>query len=119
MNLRKSALACAVALAACASVAAIAQSPTAPVRATSELRELSKQGMRSYFRYWCDAFRLPAKSREEIVSSFVAYDDDLLAAALAEGKGVVVALPHMGSWDHAGAWGTLAHQPVVSVAERL
>ncbi|MFN8156753.1 MAG: phosphatidylinositol mannoside acyltransferase [Candidatus Nanopelagicales bacterium] len=85
----------------------------------AELRELSKQGMRSYFRYWCDAFRLPGQSREQIVSSFVAYDDDLLAAALAEGKGVVVALPHMGNWDHAGAWATLAHQPVVSVAERL
>ena len=26
-----------------------------------ELRRLSKQGMRSYFRYWCDAFRLPGQ----------------------------------------------------------
>jgi lauroyl/myristoyl acyltransferase len=32
---------------------------------------------------------------------------------------VVVALPHMGNWDHAGAWATLAHSPVVTVAERL
>jgi phosphatidylinositol dimannoside acyltransferase len=30
-----------------------------------------------------------------------------------------VALPHMGNWDHAGAWATLAHRPVVTVAERL
>lgn len=84
-----------------------------------ELRRLSKQGMRSYFRYWCDAFRLPGQSRQQIVSSFVAFDDHHLAAALAEGKGVVVALPHMGNWDHAGAWATLAHRPVISVAERL
>jgi phosphatidylinositol dimannoside acyltransferase len=84
-----------------------------------ELRQLSKQGMRSYFRYWCDSFRLPAWSRETIVSSMVAYDDHHLADALAEGRGVVVALPHMGNWDHAGAWATLAHSPVVSVAERL
>lgn len=84
-----------------------------------ELRRLSKQGMRSYFRYWCDAFRLPGQSREQIVSSFRPYDDHHLADALAAGNGVVVALPHMGSWDHAGAWATLAHSPVVSVAERL
>jgi len=29
--------------------------PVAP----DELRELSREGMRSYMRYWCDAFRLP------------------------------------------------------------
>ena len=46
-------------------------------------------------------------------------DDHHLADALATGRGVVVALPHMGNWDHAGAWATLAHSPVVTVAERL
>jgi KDO2-lipid IV(A) lauroyltransferase len=90
-----------------------------PEASDEELRVLSRAGMRSYFRYWCDTFRMPGWSRERIVSSMVALDDHHLADALAEGKGVVVALPHMGNWDHAGAWATLAHQQVVTVAERV
>jgi KDO2-lipid IV(A) lauroyltransferase len=85
----------------------------------AELRVLSRAGLRSYFRYWCDAFRLPGWSRERIVTSIRLVDEHVLADALAEGNGVVIALPHMGNWDHAGAWATLAHSPVVTVAERL
>jgi KDO2-lipid IV(A) lauroyltransferase len=84
-----------------------------------EIRRLSREGMRSYMRYWCEAFRLPGWSRERIVESIRIIDDHYLAEGLATGKGVVVALPHMGNWDHAGAWATLAHSPVVTVAERL
>jgi KDO2-lipid IV(A) lauroyltransferase len=85
----------------------------------AEIRVLSRQGMRSYMRYWCDAFRLPGWSRERILDSIRIIDDHHLADALATGRGAVVALPHMGNWDHAGAWATLAHSPVVTVAERL
>ncbi len=85
----------------------------------AELRMLTKAGMRSYLRYWCEAFRLPGWSRERIVDSIRIVDDFRLGEALATGRGVVIALPHMGNWDHAGAWATLAHSPVVSVAERL
>ncbi len=85
----------------------------------AEIRVLSHRGMRSYMRYWCDAFRLPGWSRERIVGSIRIIDDHHLADGLASGRGVVVALPHMGNWDHAGAWATLAHSPVVTVAERL
>ena len=84
-----------------------------------ELRQLSKAGMRSYFRYWCDAFRMPGWSRERIVSTMRLVDEYRLADGLATGRGVVIALPHMGNWDHAGAWATLVHSPVVTVAERL
>ena len=75
-----------------------------PDATDADVRRVSREGMRSYLRYWCDTFRLPGWSRERIVSGFVAHDDHLLADALAVGRGVVVALPHMGNWDHAGAW---------------
>ena len=90
-----------------------------PDASDDELRVTSRAGMRTYFRYWCDTFRLPGWSRERIVDSLVAIADQHLADGLATGRGVVVALPHMGNWDHAGAWATLAHSPVVTVAERL
>lgn len=84
-----------------------------------ELRTLSRQGMRTYLRYWCDAFRLPGWSRDRIKDSIVIHDEDLFVAALAQRRGVVCALPHMGNWDHAGAWACVKHQTVVTVAERL
>jgi KDO2-lipid IV(A) lauroyltransferase len=90
-----------------------------PEPTESELRLLSRTGMRSYFRYWCDAFRLPGWSHERIVDTIRIVDNHVLADALAAGNGVVIALPHMGNWDHAGAWATLVHSPVVTVAERL
>ncbi len=90
-----------------------------PEVSDADLRVLSKAGMRSYLRYWCDAFRLPGWSRERIVESIGIIDDHHLAEGLATGRGVVVALPHMGNWDHAGAWATLKHSHVVTVAERL
>ena len=83
------------------------------------LREVSRDGMLSYLRYWCDAFRLPSWSRERVVSRFRAVDEHRLADALALEQGVVAVLPHMGNWDHAGAWACVAHAPLTTVAERL
>ncbi|MFP5346103.1 MAG: phosphatidylinositol mannoside acyltransferase [Actinomycetes bacterium] len=84
-----------------------------------ELRRLSREGMRSYLRYWCDVFRLPSWSRERILVGCRLEGDEPLRACLAEGRGVVAALAHMGNWDHAGAWSTLRLAPVTTVAERL
>lgn len=90
-----------------------------PAATDEEIRALSKAGMRSYLRYWCDAFRLPGWSREQTVSTFLPDNDELLSDALATGRGVIVPLPHAGNWDHAGAWACLAHKPLTTVAERL
>jgi len=90
-----------------------------PDATPAELRVLSKQGMRAYLRYYCEAFRLPSWSRSRIVDSIVLHDEHHLTDAFAVGTGTIVVLPHSGNWDHAGAWATLAHKPVVTVAERL
>jgi lauroyl/myristoyl acyltransferase len=42
-----------------------------------------------------------------------------LAAALAEGNGVILALPHSGNWDAAGVWLVGRHGKFATVAERL
>ena len=83
------------------------------------LRELSRAGMRSYLRYWCEAFRLPTWSRERLLATVRIEDDDPARAELAAGRGVVMALAHQGNWDHAGAWSAIALAPVTTVAERL
>lgn len=85
-----------------------------------ELRALTRAGMRSYLRYWCDAFRLPDWDRDRVVSTVRVEGEQHLRRNVGEGgRGVVAALMHMGNWDHAGAWATLTGAPVVTVAERL
>ena len=83
-----------------------------------ELREVSRSGMRSYLRYWCDAFRLPGWDAARI-NSFDLRNAERLADPVASGQGVVIALPHMGNWDHAGAHVSLTISPVNTVAEKL
>lgn len=90
--------------------------PQAP---ETRLRALSRAGMRSYARYWLEVFRLPVMSPERIRSRMRISGYERLRAALDAGRGVVLALPHMGNWDHAGAWLVLSGVPFTTVAERL
>jgi phosphatidylinositol dimannoside acyltransferase len=70
-----------------------------------QLRALSRQAMRSYARYWLEVFRLPVISRERILSDMHCIGEyETARAHLAAGRGVIFALPHMGNWEHAGAW---------------
>ncbi len=83
------------------------------------LRDLSQRAMRSYFRYWHEAFRLPSWSHNRIVDMVVTTNESALREVHACGRGAIVALPHMGNWDLAGAWACLTGLPVSTVAERL
>ncbi|MFG2297612.1 phosphatidylinositol mannoside acyltransferase [Streptomyces sp. NPDC048603] len=91
-----------------------------PEAAPERLRELSRAGMRSYMRYWMESFRLPTVPKERFGRDVVMHDEHILRDALASGRGVVVALPHLANWDLAGAWVT-SHVgiPFTTVAERL
>ncbi len=80
---------------------------------------LVRQALRSYARYWLEAFRLPTLSQRQILDTFHLPQRELLARHLDRGQGVVAALPHMGNWDHAGAWATANGWPLTTVAERL
>ncbi|SCL47536.1 KDO2-lipid IV(A) lauroyltransferase [Micromonospora citrea] len=85
----------------------------------AELDQLVRRGLRSYARYWLEAFRLPSLSRAEILAGFRLDGEELLAADVAAGRGAVVALPHAGNWDAAGAWVAATGWPITTVAERL
>jgi KDO2-lipid IV(A) lauroyltransferase len=82
-------------------------------------RRLSRRAMRSYFRYWAEVFRLPVLGGDRIVDHMRVEDEHLLREAYAEGRGCILALPHMGNWDHAGAWLLRTGVPFTTVAERL
>jgi phosphatidylinositol dimannoside acyltransferase len=83
------------------------------------LEELTRAAMRSYLRYWCEAFRLPAWPIEDLVARTRTVHEERLREPYAAGRGVVSALPHSGNWDWAGAWAGATGMPVTAVAERL
>jgi KDO2-lipid IV(A) lauroyltransferase len=83
------------------------------------VRELSRDALRSYLRYWCETFRLPAYSPHDVSAAVVPSGEEHLRAARDVGIGVVLALPHCGNWDLAGAWLAGHDTPFTTVAERL
>jgi lauroyl/myristoyl acyltransferase len=85
----------------------------------AELEARVRAGLRSYARYWMEAFRLPSRSKAQFLADFSLEGADELKAVLAEGKGVILALPHMGNWDAAAAWLVANGWPMITVAERL
>jgi len=57
-----------------------------------------------YARYWHELFRLAVEDPGPLVAAFVCHGRDRIDAALASGRGAVLALPHLGNWDLSGAW---------------
>lgn len=83
------------------------------------LRRLSRAGMRSYMRYFGEAFTLRGLSADQLAARVRVEGLEHLRPDLDAGRQVVLALGHLGNWDLAGAWATAHVAPVTTVAERL
>ena len=94
-------------------------SRTQPGMTLLDLDLLVIDAMRSYMRYWCDTFRFPDWSSQRVAETVSVTNEHLLMEAIAAKTGVIVALPHAGNWDHAGAYFCAKGVPLVTVAERL
>ena len=74
----------------------------------------------SYADYYLQSFRLPSMTTEQIVAGFSEEGYERIAQARTEGNGVILAMPHLGSWEWAAHWLTLHHGvPVGCVVETL
>jgi KDO2-lipid IV(A) lauroyltransferase len=85
----------------------------------TSLRRLSRQSMRRYLRYYCEAFQLPTWSGGRIDQMVRLDGADAADRAFGQARQAVGALAHMGNWDLAGAWACRHLEPVITVAERL
>lgn len=71
---------------------------------SSALRQEVQRAFASYARYWVESFRLPDTDQVTLDAGMSWQGMDHLENALALGNGAVIALPHLGGWDFAGAW---------------
>ncbi|MBX9246047.1 phosphatidylinositol mannoside acyltransferase [Actinotalea ferrariae] len=83
------------------------------------LRRLARAGMRTYLRYFAEAFTLGRVTDEQVLARVRPVGEDRIRAELDAGRGVLLALGHQGNWDLAGAWASRHLAPVTTVAERL
>lgn len=90
-----------------------------PSISNSALEALTKEGMRSYLRYWFDTFRLNKWSKSRIIETTFVVRENLLRDPIETKKGCIIALPHAGNWDHAAAYFCSTGIPITAVVERL
>jgi KDO2-lipid IV(A) lauroyltransferase len=90
-----------------------------PQLGEAEFDALLRAALRSYARYWKEAFRLPSYSQEQIRTEFQIDRGHILGEAVESGTGVIIALSHSGNWDMAGAWVCSNGWGLTTVAERL
>lgn len=83
------------------------------------LRDLTRQALRKYADYWRQMFQQSAWTIEECEARVVLHDFDRIDAALADGRGAIVASHHSGNWDLAGTVVARRFGGVTTVAERL
>jgi len=70
-----------------------------------------------YARYWYELFRLPYEDLDQLEDRVDCEGFEHLEAAARHHRGMVLALPHLGNWDLAGAWLARRGYRVTAVAE--
>lgn len=85
----------------------------------ASLRVAVQQAFDSYARYYVESFRLPTLSARTVDRSFSVDGFEHIDRALAAGKGVIFALPHLGGWEWAGRWMTDKGYRLTVVVEAL
>jgi KDO2-lipid IV(A) lauroyltransferase len=74
----------------------------------------------SYARYYLESFRLPGRTVAEIDEGHDVVGYEHLLEARRAGRGVILALPHLGGWEWSAFWLTRVERvPVTAVVEPL
>lgn len=90
-----------------------------PHASRRELRRLGRAGMRTYLRYFAEAFALPRLSVAQIDARVRVTGVEPVLDAVVQGRPAIIVLGHQGNWDLAGAWASVHLAPATTVAERL
>jgi phosphatidylinositol dimannoside acyltransferase len=80
--------------------------------------DLVRAALASYLRNIYEMLALPSWPARKVINQ-VEVVGELELRSMVAARGAVVALPHSGNWDLAGAWACLTRLPVTTVAEEL
>lgn len=101
-----------------AALAARHQLRVRPHLTSEEVREAVKQAFTSYSGYWIESFRLPRMDPTSLDAGFTVEGYAHIEEARRAGRPVILALPHLGSWEWAAFWLTAVRDlPVSAVVE--
>lgn len=85
----------------------------------AEIDRRVRAAFRSYADYWVDGARLALLTPDRVARTFSVEGIERLDAALAEGHGALLALPHLGMWEIGGYFLARRGTPMTTVAERV
>ncbi len=80
---------------------------------------VARQAFQNYGRMLTDFLLLGSLTPQELMQRMTIDGLDQLDAALSRGRGAIMAVPHMGSWDMAGSYAGALGYPIAAVAERF
>jgi KDO2-lipid IV(A) lauroyltransferase len=80
---------------------------------------VARRAFQNYGRMLMDFLMIGSLTPEEVVQHVTIDGRDHLDDALAHGRGVIMAVPHMGSWDMAGSFAGAVGYKISAVTERF
>ncbi len=84
-----------------------------------EVGRVARGAFQNYGRMLMEFLLMSSLTPDELLKHVTLDGREQLDAALAEGKGAIMAVPHMGSWDMAGSYAGALGYSISAVAERF
>ncbi len=84
-----------------------------------DVARTARRAFANYGEMVADFCLLPTLSPAQVLERMSEEGREAVDRAVAAGRGAILALPHMGSWDYAGAYAASLGIPTASVAERF
>jgi phosphatidylinositol dimannoside acyltransferase len=88
-------------------------------RTDPEVGRVARRAFQNYGRMLLDFLLMGSLTKEELIERTGIDGREHVDAALARGRGVILALPHMGSWDNTGSYGGALGYPITAVTGRF
>lgn len=85
----------------------------------ADARAAARRVFAHYGRYWAETFWMRPRRHDEVVARTEIAGIEHLYAARDSGRGVILALPHVGNWEAAGLRAAAERARVLAVAEEL
>jgi KDO2-lipid IV(A) lauroyltransferase len=84
-----------------------------------EVARVARRAFQNYGRMLLDFLLMGSLTKEDLIQRTEVDGLEHLDAALARGRGVIMAIPHMGSWDNTGSYGGALGYPIMAVTGRF